>query len=200
MKSNNRVVAAFDFDGTITTRDTFLPFLIRACGRARVYAVLLRLGGEALRVWLGRSDRDRFKVLLLRRLLAGAAVANLMKSGIEHAKFILPWCRPAALERIRWHQEQGHRLVMVSASLNFYLEAVAAQLGFEDVLCTEMLAVEGVCSGELKGENCRAAEKVKRLQGLLGALESCEIYAYGDSDGDTEMLASADHPAFRPFC
>jgi HAD superfamily hydrolase (TIGR01490 family) len=198
--SNNSIVAAFDFDGTITTKDTFLPFLIRAFGRVRVYAVLLRLGGEALKVWLGRSNRDIFKVRLLRGLFVGASVAELMNIGIEHAKFIMPWCRPGALERIRWHKAQGHRLVMVSASLNFYLEAVAAQLGFEDVLCTEMAALEGVCSGELHGENCRAAEKVRRLQVLLGALEGYEIYAYGDSDGDAEMLSIADHPAFRPFC
>jgi HAD superfamily phosphoserine phosphatase-like hydrolase len=88
---------------------------------------------------------------------------------------------------------------MVSASLSLYLEPIARQLGFDDLLCTELAATQGVCSGELQGGNCRAAEKVRRLQSLLGSLDDYEIYAYGDSDGDTEMLAASDHPAFKPF-
>jgi phosphoserine phosphatase len=60
--------------------------------------------------------------------------------------------------------------------------------------------LEGVVEKRrLQGENCRAAEKVRLLQALPGALEDDEVYAYGDSDGDTEMLAAADHPAFKPF-
>jgi HAD superfamily hydrolase (TIGR01490 family) len=159
----------------------------------------LRLSGEALQVWLGRASRDRFKALLIGRLFPAQSVAELRRIGAEHAAVIASLCRPAALERIRWHKAQGHRLVMVSASLSFYLEPIAQQLGFDDLLCTELAASEGVCSGELQGENCRAAEKVRRLQSLLGKLEDYEIYAYGDSDGDTEMLAVADHPAFKPF-
>ncbi|MDR3055296.1 MAG: HAD-IB family hydrolase [Zoogloeaceae bacterium] len=195
----NKIIAAFDFDGTITTRDTFLAFLARVFGKPKLYGALFCLSGEALRVWLGRASRDRFKALLMGRLFSGCAVAELRRIGAEHAAFITRWCRPAALERIRWHKEQGHRLVMVSASLSFYLEPIARQLGFDDLLCTELASTEGVCSGELQGENCRAAEKVRRLQSLLGALDDYEIYAYGDSDGDTEMLAAADHPAFKPF-
>jgi HAD superfamily hydrolase (TIGR01490 family) len=195
----NRIVAAFDFDGTVTTRDTFLPFLIRAFGRTQVYGALLQLSMEAFKVLRGRTSRDSFKSLLTGKLFPGRPVKELMNIGAEHAKFIMPWCRPEAIERINWHRQQGHRLVMVSASLDFYLAPVARQLGFEDLLCTEMASSNGVCSGELKGENCRAAEKVRRLQSLLGRLEDYEIYAYGDSAGDAEMLAIADYPAFRPF-
>ncbi|GHT92293.1 hypothetical protein AGMMS49545_09630 [Betaproteobacteria bacterium] len=194
-----QTIAAFDFDGTITTRDTFLAFLVRAFGKPKLYGALFRLSGEALQVWLGHASRDRFKALLIGRLFPGQSVAELKRIGAEHAAVIASWCRPGALERIRWHKEAGHRLVMVSASLSFYLESIAAQLGFDDLLCTELAASEDVCTGALQGENCRAAEKVRRLQSLLGALDDYEIYAYGDSDGDTEMLAAADHPAFRPF-
>lgn len=193
------VIAAFDFDGTITTKDTFLPFLMRAFGTPRVWLTLASLALPGLRVWIGKSTRDRFKALLIGKLFPGASVQYLEKTGLQHAAQIESLCRPAALERIKWHKQQGHRLVMVSASLNFYLEPIVQQLGFEDLLCTEVVSLGGTCTGEMKGENCRAAAKVRRLEALLGSLNQYELYAYGDSDGDAEMLEASDHPAFMPF-
>jgi phosphatidylglycerophosphatase C len=194
-----QIVAAFDFDGTITTKDTFLPFLFRAFGMPKVLASLLALTVPAMKVWLGQFTRDHFKVLLIGKLFPGASISDLEKMGRQHAKQIASLCRPAALERIEWHRKQGHRLVMVSASLNFYLEPIARHLGFDDLLSTEVISFCGICSGEMKGENCRAAAKVRRLEGLLGSLSQYELYAYGDSEGDAEMLSAADYPAFMPF-
>lgn len=193
------VIAAFDFDGTITTKDTFLPFLVRAFGAPRVWLTLVTLALPGLMVWIGKSTRDHFKALLIGKLFPGVSLKYLEKTGVQHAANIVSLCRPAALERIKWHKQHGHRLVMVSASLNFYLEPIAKELGFEDLLCTEVVSAEGACTGEMKGENCRAAAKVRRLEALLGPLSQYEFYAYGDSDGDTEMLEAADHPAFMPF-
>ena len=199
-RSNARpVVAAFDFDGTITTRDTFLPFLVKAFGMPKVWLSLATLALPGLMVWIGQSTRNHFKALLIGKLFPGATVKYLETTGLAHAAHIASLCRPAALERIKWHKEQGHRLVMVSASLNFYLEPIAEQLGFEELLCTELVSVDGICTGEMKGENCRAAAKIRRLEAILGPLNQYELYAYGDSDGDAEMLEASDHPAFMPF-
>jgi HAD superfamily hydrolase (TIGR01490 family) len=195
----HHVVAVFDFDGTITTKDTFLPFLFRVFGKLKVYKALIDvsilLGSDVL----FRPDRDKFKALLVEKLFRGFLVSDLARFGDEHAKYIASWHRPKAIERIHWHKQQGHRLVMVSASLEFYLEPIAKQLGFDDLLCTEIASTQGICSGRLKGRNCRAAEKVKRLEALLGTRGKYKIYAYGDSDGDAEMLSFADHPEFRIF-
>lgn len=193
------VIAAFDFDGTITTKDTFLPFLLRAFGTPRVWLTLASLALPGLLVWIGKSTRDHFKSLLIGKLFPGVSVQYLEKTGIQHVAQIAALYRPTALERIKWHKQQGHRLVMVSASLNFYLEPVAQHLGFEDLLCTEVVSADGTCTGEMKGENCRAAAKVRRLEALLGPLNQYELYAYGDSEGDAEMLDVSDHPVFMPF-
>ncbi|WPL19665.1 HAD hydrolase, family IB [Thiorhodovibrio winogradskyi] len=192
-------VAAFDFDGTISTRDTFLPFLFRAFGWVRVLSVLLPLAGEGLRVLRGRASRDAFKARLIARLFTGVPVSAITPHGPRHAEAIRRWLRPRALARIEWHRAQGHRLVMVSASLELYLRDLAADLGFQDLLCTQ-LGQEGACfDGRMAGGNCRGAEKVKRLETLLGDLSQLEIHAYGDSDGDREMLEIAQHPFYRPF-
>ncbi|EIC21608.1 HAD-IB family hydrolase [Thiorhodovibrio frisius] len=194
-----KIVAAFDFDGTISTRDTFLPFLFRVFGWSRVLRVLIPLTGDGLRVLLGRASRDAFKARLIERLFTGAPVSTITPHGLRHAEAVRRILRPQALERIEWHRAQGHRLVMVSASLELYLCYVAAYLRFDDLLCTQ-LGEEGACfDGRMAGGNCRGPEKVKRLEGLLGDLSELEIYAYGDSDGDREMLDIAQHPFYQPF-
>jgi HAD superfamily hydrolase (TIGR01490 family) len=193
------VIAAFDFDGTITTRDSFVPFLLRAFGRGRTGLAFLGLLPEALKVLPEPSRRDRFKARIVRALFTGASHTALEAIGAQHAGEILGWVRPAARERIAWHHAQGHRLVMVSASLDLYLKPVAKALGFHDLLCTSLVAEQDVLTGEIRGKNCRGPEKTARLATLLGDLSTCEIHAYGDSAGDRELLAIAHHPHYRMF-
>jgi hypothetical protein len=83
--------------------------------------------------------------------------------------------------------------------MDLYLEPVARQLGFDDLLCTRASGNRLVFDGGLHGGNCRGPEKVVRLQNLLGPLDTYELYAYGDSDGDKEMLEAANHSFYRAF-
>jgi phosphatidylglycerophosphatase C len=199
-KLNKPIIAAFDFDGTISKADTFMPFLIRACGRWRVIKALLYLAGAGINVGLGRIHRDQFKAQLIAQLFTGTALAQLQQFGIQHAQHVCATqLRPAALTRIAWHRERGHRLIMVSASLDVYLHAIAAELGFNDLLCTQLAAQDGLCLGQFVGANCRGAEKVRRLECLCGALTGYQLYAYGDSAGDRELLAAADSAEYRGF-
>lgn len=199
MSLKKPVVAAFDFDGTITVKDTFIPFLVSVFGATKVGLALASLALPGIRVGLGLASRDEFKALLIRKLFRGASVKTLEAAGVAHTRTMLSLCRKEALSRIKWHQQSGHRVVLVSASLNFYLEPMAKLLGIRYLLCTEVESIDGVCTGEMRGANCRAAEKVKRLESMLGALGQYEIYAYGDSEGDAEMLTAATYPAFMPF-
>ena len=199
-----RVVAAFDFDGTITDRDTLVPFLVLAFGRARVAATFGALAFTGLGYLVRRVSIDEFKRRVLRRLVAGVPASRLRALGPAHARAIAPWLRPAVLARIAWHREQGHRLVLVSSTLDLYLADVAAPLGFDDVLCSRLetrVDAAGIerFSGELEGADCTGAEKPRRLAALLGGLEAVELHAYGDSHGDRDLLAAADHAHYRPF-
>ena len=198
------VVAAFDFDGTITDRDTLVPFLVLAFGRARVAATFAALAFTGIGYLLRRVSIDEFKRRVLRRLVAGAPAERLRALGPAHARAIAPWLRPSALARIEWHRAQGHRLVLVSSTLDLYLQHVAAQLGFDDLLCSRLAQVRDAAgverfSGEIDGGDCTGAEKPRRLKALLGGLDAHELHVYGDSDGDRELLAVADHPHYRPF-
>ena len=112
-----------------------------------------------------------------------------------HAK----WLREDTPRRLEWHRRQGHRVVLVSASLGTYLRPLGAMLGVDDVLCTEVVVgSDRTFSGELDGPNCRGPEKVRRLRAWLDSMQlgDAEVWAYGDSAGDRELLAASRHPLF----
>ena len=193
--SDKLVVAAFDVDGTLTTRDCVRPFLERATGRRRLITALLRRPLATV-VAAVRFDRDRFKEIIVGGSLRGRLVADVEMIGEQFAQFVLVnWLRPDTLRRLRWHQRAGHRTVFVSASLAAYLRPLATRLGIDDVLCTDATRSGDRYGNRLKGLNCRAEEKRRRFDQWLEERRwvHAEVWAYGDSAGDRELLARADH-------
>lgn len=193
------IIAAFDFDGTITTRDTFIPFLFKAFRKNKVLRSFLQLSPKAFLVGVGLYDRDQLKGDVVQSLFHKESVEKFRELGSQYAKTLAPIYRSAALDRIEWHKSNGHRCIMVSASLDLYLDDVSKKLGFDDLLCTVLSHNNRFFDGSLRGGNCRRIKKVTRLRSLLGDLDNYEIYSYGDSIGDREMIAIADHGFYRPF-
>jgi phosphatidylglycerophosphatase C len=189
------VVAVFDVDGTLTTEDCVVPFLRRAAGR-RLYA---RLGRHPL-VLLGavaRRDRDRLKELACTSL-AGQDGAALDRLGAEFARdFVAPRLRHDTTARLERHRALGHRVLLASASFDAYLVPLGAELQVDGVVCTRLEQdTDGRLTGRLRGANCRGPEKARRVREWLAGngLDGAEVWAYGDSPGDAELLALADHP------
>jgi HAD superfamily hydrolase (TIGR01490 family) len=192
------VVAAFDFDGTITDSDSTTAFCRAELGG--LLPAVLRAAPVLAGYPLGLVARQRLKEALLTPLLGGREETDVRARAAAWAARSLPgMVRPAAMERLRWHQSQGHRVVLVSASLDFLLEPWAREAGVGDVLATRLEVEDGRLTGRLAGSNCYGPEKVARLAALVGDLRAVELYAYGDSRGDRELLAAAQHPTYRPF-
>jgi phosphatidylglycerophosphatase C len=188
-----RGVAAFDFDGTLTTSDTLVPFLRAVVGTGDLaIAAALNAPRFALAAVSDRW-RDAAKAALFRRVLAGRDVARLRTLGERYADSVVTHrLRSGMPERIEWHRGQGHEIVVVSASPTLYLDAVGSRLGLDAVIATELeVGPDGCLTGEIVGANVRRAEKVRRLEAWLGG--DAEIWAYGDSTGDRELLERADH-------
>jgi phosphatidylglycerophosphatase C len=183
-------VAAFDFDGTLSTRDNLVPFLRRVAGTRRTNRALL-----AALPSLVVGHRDGAKAVMLRRSLAGIDEARLAETGAEFAKRVIAThLRDDVVSRARWHREQGHSVVMVSASLTSFLEPIGEHLGFDAVLATRVeVDADGRCTGRIIGANVRGKEKARRLDEWLGS-QPATIWAYGNSHGDAALLARADHP------
>lgn len=194
MADGRRQVAAFDFDGTLVPGDSLLPFVWRTAGPRRFLLAAVRHG---LRILLasavGIGSRDLAKERFLRSTLGGLPLATVRKSAESFAVDLERRVDAAALDRLRWHADQGHELVLVSASLALYLQPLADALGFDEVLATRLVVdAKEHLTGDLDGANVRAEEKVVRLRRWLDG-DPCELWAYGDSAGDRELLALADH-------
>ena len=189
------VAAAFDVDGTLTTAECVRPFLRRALG-ARLVVALARRPLELLRA-LARRDRDRLKELAC-TAFEGLDAAAVDRLGAEFARsFVLPRLREDTTARLRRHQDLGHVVLLASASLEPYLGPLGAELRLDGVVCTRLERdADGRLTGRLVGANCRGPEKARRVAEWLAAagLEHAEVWAYGDSTGDDELLAAADHP------
>lgn len=191
------MVAAFDVDGTLTTRDCVVPFLELLVGRGRLIA---GIAAHPLAMANGvvRRDRDRIKAVAIRAAFTGRLESDVVPLGETFAETVhATWMRPDTVARLAWHREQGHRVVIVSASLSVYLGALGAALGADAVLCTEpVVATDGRYTGEMAGGNCRGPEKLKRLRTWMNEqdMAGADLWAYGDSNGDREMLGAAQHP------
>lgn len=186
-------VAAFDFDGTLVPGDSLPRYLSRLLGRRR-FASVLSASWPAMAAAYRKSGRDGAKAALLVRAVSGVDVTLAAEVGESFARVLAREVKPDMAERIDWHRDQGHRLVLVSASLGLYLIPFGKLRGFDEVIATALeVGPDGVLTGHLRGENVRAAQKAVLLKELIGP-DPVTVWAYGDSRGDREMLAMADHP------
>ena len=190
-------VAAFDFDGTLSTRDNFLPYL-RIVAGTRDLARAIAAAAPALAA--SRQDprqRDVAKAIVIRSTLAGRSEAYLRDLGARYARLVVArHLAPDTVARLEQHRADGHTIVLVSASLHVYLDPIAELLGVDAVLATALeVDADGRCTGEIAGANVRGVEKVRRLDEWLAGRDAVDalIHAYGDSSGDDELLARAHH-------
>lgn len=188
-----RTVAAFDFDGTLTHHDTLVPFLMHVRGRPAVLRALLATAPALARAPLNDAARHRAKEALLVATLRGWWIEELQPLADEFAaRVVEEELRPDRVARLRWHQEQGHDVVIVSASPELYVAAAGTLLGCAATLATRLeVDRRGRLTGRIFDGNVRAALKERRLRDWLGP-NPVHLWAYGDSDGDAEMLAMAD--------
>lgn len=199
LQADKPVVAAFDFDGTLTWRETLLPFLLHTLGAAAVARHALILSPTLAGYGLGMVRNDVAKEKVFIQCLAGMGMGELQREGENFAAYVLPGLlRHGAMQRLEWHKQRGHRCVVISASLELYVMPWAIKAGFDDVIATHLEARDdGRVTGKLSGANCYGIEKVRRLEALLGARDGYSLYAYGDSRGDRELLSLADYPYYR---
>lgn len=194
-----RPLVAFDFDGTLTCKDSFMAFLAWRAGWPRFAGGVAWLALDAGRYLLDR-DRGRIKAAAARRFLAGMTRAELeaeaQRFAAERGRALL---RPDALRAWRRWQAEGARLVIVTASPETIVAPFARALGAERLLGTRLaFDADDRVTGALEGENCRGPEKVSRLKEAFGDDARLET-AYGDTSGDREMLALAEEQGFKVF-
>ena len=196
-----RVVAAFDFDGTLTRRDTLLPYLAIGLGWARFGLVMLLCAPWLLAFALRLLPNHVAKARLLRLAFSGRTTAEVDDWTTRWLATLSTQLRPSAMAQLAAHQHAGHCCVLVSASPDVYLQRAARQLGFDALVCTEMVVASGGFTGNMQTPNCHGEQKVIRLQAWLArqgwCAEAVTLHAYGDTPADQPMLRMARHAWYR---
>lgn len=190
-------LALFDFDGTITTGDTYTPFLgyvSPAAFRRRAWLTLLWPWlGYKLGLVSGTAVRRRVTA----HVLAGREAAAIRALGMRYARERLPRVlRPDVMARIAWHRERGDRIVVVSASLDAYLVPWCRAHGLE-LICSELDVEHGRLTGAYRGGDCAGPAKAARVRERFRLRDYPQVHAYGDTVEDHAMLALADHAIYR---
>ena len=190
---------AFDFDGTLTVRDSFTAFLRWRAGPLSYTLGLVRLAPAAL-AYLVHRDRGRIKAAAVQLFLAGLTGPEIEVDAEMFAIECAPGLfRPDALAAWRRWRAEGARLVIVSASPSFVVAPFAEKLGADKLIATELaFDAEGRVMGGFAGPNCRGPEKVARLKAEFGPDVALKA-AYGDTSGDREMLELAEIRGYRVF-
>lgn len=196
---DKKTIAAFDFDGTITTRDTLFDFIRFYKGMPRMIVGLLFISPVLVLFKLRFLSNSRAKEILFSHFFRGEKLEAFNRVCEEYSSRIMEITRPEAVEKIKSHLNQHDKLIIVSASIDQWISPWAKKAGFSDIIATRIEVIDGIITGKLSGKNCYGKEKVNRLQEAFPDRSSYTLYAYGDSSGDKELLAFADHPFYRKF-
>lgn len=195
----NRSLALFDFDGTITSRDTLLEFIQHSKGRVAFLGGCLLLLPAVVAMKLKLLSNETVKQWMLRVFFSGKTVESFNSSCADFINRKLPGLvRQKALAEIVEHKRKGHRVVIVTASAANWISKWAEEHGVE-LIATRLETADGRITGKFCGRNCHGREKVERIREHLNLTDYKYIYAYGDSPADMEMLKIATHSYYKPF-
>lgn len=189
----------FDFDGTLTYRDSLPGFIQFACGRGAYYMGILLLSPVLAGYKLGIIRNDIAKERLLRFFFKDWDAAHFNSIAERYSRDHLDRIiRPKARKYLENIKKEGHAMVVVSASIDQWLRPWCHQNGLETI-ATQMEVIDGKLSGKFESENCYGPEKARRIQQRYDLSQFERIHVFGDSRGDKEMLALGTHSFYRFF-
>lgn len=192
-------IAFFDFDGTITTDDSLIKFIRFVVGDAKTLWGMILLSPILVIYKLKLIPNYKAKQTMLSYFFKGMDEQEFKKVAQEYSlKYIDTILRPKAMKKIAWHKEQGHKVVIVSASIECWLKPWCDKNKL-DLIATKIEIKNSFITGKLLTKNCYGIEKANRIKEMHNLNSYEHIYAYGDSIGDKELLALAHERFYKPF-
>ena len=195
----SKKIVFFDFDGTITTDDSLLKFIRFVVGDRRFLLGLVVLSPMLVLYKLKLISNSKAKQYMLSWFFKGMSKEAFLKVANEYSLVhIDKILRPKAIEKINWHKNQGHKVVVVSASIECWLRPWCEKNGLE-LIATKLEIKDDIVTGKLLSKNCYGVEKVNRIKEIYNLKDFEYIYSYGDSSGDKQMLELAHEKFYKPF-
>jgi HAD superfamily hydrolase (TIGR01490 family) len=192
-------IAFFDFDGTITIKDSLFEMIKHQKGKTKFFAGLLINAPVLIGLKVKLISNQRAKEQILKYFFRGAELSAFQEGCDKFVTWRLPLIvRPGALEEISKLKESGFEIVVVSASAENWIKKWADQMGL-GLISTQLETTGNKLTGKIAGKNCNGEEKALRIRAAYNLDEFDEIYSYGDSSGDNHMLALGTKAFYQPF-
>ncbi|USA45544.1 HAD-IB family hydrolase [Acinetobacter sp. C26M] len=186
-------LALFDFDGTLYPRDSFTGFIFFALSKRHIVKrglkVLPWIQAYYLRLYPAHAMRPR----LFQSMFKDISVDFVEQLAQEYAQKLIKKLDPDLFQQLQLHQQRGDHVVLVSASVDLYLDPICEVLNIE-LLCTQTERKDGLLTGRYRSEDCSSEQKKLRILQTYNLENYQTIYAYGNSEEDLEMLSLADYP------
>ena len=185
-------IAFFDFDGTIIDSDSFIEFIIMSRGRFSFYKGIFLLSPSLL----------KYKLNLIPNYIAKEKLFSYFFKDMDENEFnnyarkyslnqIDKIVKEEAKKKIEWHKRCGDEVVIVSASIENWIEPWC-RANNVNLIATKIKIRDGIITGEFLSKNCYGIEKANRIKKIYNLNLYKSKFAYGDSSGDIEMLNLAD--------
>ncbi len=185
-------LALFDFDGTLCTRDSFTGFIFFALSKRHILRQGIKILPWIQAYYLKLYPAHAMRPKLFAAMFKQADVPALQNLAQEYAELLVDDLNPLLLQQLQQHQALGDRVVLVSASIDLYLQPLCAVLGIE-LICTQTEIKDQQFTGYYASPDCSREQKKQRILNQFNLKEFQHIYAYGNSEEDLDMLSLADH-------
>ncbi|MEP7257117.1 MAG: HAD family hydrolase [Flavitalea sp.] len=195
----SRPIAFFDFDGTVTTKDSLLEFIKYCKGNTSFYWGFLLHAPVLIAYRLKIISNQRAKEIMLSYFFKKMTVEEFNGRCDAFLKEVMPTLiRPKAMKEIQKLQEAGAEIAVVSASPENWVAKWCEQMKLT-CIATRLIVKENKITGSISGKNCYGTEKVRRINEAYDLSSYSVIYCYGDTAGDRPMLSLGKHAFYKPF-
>lgn len=192
-RKTHKNLALFDFDGTLCNKDSFTGFIFYALSKRHIvkqgFKILPWIQAYYLNIYPAHAMRSK----LFEAMFSDASVPELQNLAEEYALRLLSQLNHNLYQQLLKHQRHGDSVVLVSASLDLYLEPICQLLNI-DLICTETEIEAQRFTGRFASPDCSSAQKRIRILEKYKLPAYNKIYAYGNSKEDLDMLSLADYP------
>lgn len=191
-----RRVIVTDFDGTLTTSDTLIEFILYAKGRLNCLTGFILFSPLIVLMKMKLYPNGRVKERLFAHFFRGMRIERFESLGRDFATDSRHLLRSGGLQMVDQADNDGTEVIIVTASIRQWVQPFFPRT---IVLATEIEVIDGVITGRFSTPNCYGIEKVHRLRKVIVDREQCHIVAYGDSSGDRAMMQYADESHYKPW-
>ena len=191
-------IAIYDFDGTITKRDSFLPFLLHCFGW-RIFVLKITKLLPSIILFVSSIDsRNKLKSNFIRAFFKNIDIDFVVKKGETYSSILIKNTFASAIENILRQKKENYYIVLLTASNEIWIKPAWGHL-FDKIICTDLEVKSGVFTGKIVGKNCQGLEKLKRIGDAFDLSKIEVIVAYGDSKNDFFLKQIATQFFYKAF-